>query len=48
MNLVIRLWSVTAVAGDRKVKLATFQEWLKMTVRRDKTRVRNKKSGERM
>lgn len=29
MNLVIRLWSVTTVAGDRKVKLATFQRTAK-------------------
>lgn len=40
LSLVIRLWSVTAVAGDKKVKLKNFKEWLKndnKEKRQDKT-----------
>lgn len=39
MSLVIRLWSVTAIAGDKKVKLATFQRMAKNDnkKRQDKT-----------
>lgn len=45
-SLIIRWWSVTAIAGDRKVNWGHLKEWLDITEKR-KTNM-NEKRRDRM